>query len=264
MIVDKELSFIKSCVKEYLPFEISDYGKMIRSKLGLCILHCMDIGITDNHYKFLTAIELIHNASLLHDDVIDEDIERRNQPNIRTIYNNKTSILYGDVAISNVLEILTDIGEIEIIKGFNRTLKRMCEGELAQYNNLNKIPDIDEYINKSDLKTGSLFTFLAEGINILTSCKISDSIADFCHNFGISFQIKNDLDNILTDKSDIKNGIYTAPVIYSNGIDITKEAIEKTKYLIDNYRSKCINSLSEIKESPYKEELIGVVECLTK
>lgn len=255
-----ELNKIKSIITQNLPFVESDFGKMIRSKIGVAIIKSYNLEPT-LYLDFLACIELIHNASLLHDDVIDDETTRRGRENIKTKHNNKTSILYGDLILTNALELLSTYENINIIKHFNQTVSNMCKGELLQNNQLYTIPTFEKYIEKSKLKTASLFEFLIIGLHIISHNKISLK-TEFGTNFGIAFQIKNDLDNIKENNSDILNGIYTAPVIYSNSIDITSEALEKTQCLIDNYRSKCITNLSEIEDNEYKKELIGVVECL--
>ena len=139
----------------------------------------------------------------------------------------------------------------------------MCEGELIQQSQLYKIPTIEEYIKKSTLKTAKLFLAEIEGLSIIHNTNNLD-LKDFILNYGIAFQINNDLANITESQSDIKNGIYTAPVIYSESTNITPSGIEKTLYLRDNYIEKCLNTLRNLKESIYKKELIGIVKCLKK
>lgn len=259
--IPTELDKIKNIIKENLPFSDSDLGKMIRSKLGIAAIKIFKSDIIP-YVNFLACIELIHNASLLHDDVIDNENERRGKENLKSIYDNKTSILYGDITLSNALKLLTTYNNLELISHFNKTISKMCEGELLQKKQIGTIPPLEKYIEKCRLKTASLFEFLFIGLNIISANKIS--LTNFGEDFGIAFQIKNDLDDIKNNNSDISNGIYTAPVIYSEGTNITNLALEKTKCLIDNYRSKCIISLSKFEDNEYKKELIGVVECLIK
>lgn len=263
-IYSTELNTIKELIKQNLPYNFEDYGKLIRSKIGILFLKSYGINISDSYLKLLCAVELIHNASLLHDDVIDNDTIRRNAPTIKSDLGNKLSILYGDIVLSNALTMLSELQSIELIKLFNKTVTDMCRGEIIQNSLIGKIPTETEYIEKTELKTASLFRFLITSISLLSKNQIPIETADFGKYYGIGFQIKNDLDNILTTRSDIKEGIYTAPVIYSGGLDIKEDAIEKTAGLIDNYSMKAINVLDVIEESIYKEELVGVAECLKK
>ena len=83
--------------------------------------------------------------------------------------------------------------------------------------------------------------------------KSRNTIAGFAKNIGILFQINNDIKNL---EKDITNGIYTLPIIFSNSINISKNSIEKTLSLIDNYTSNAIQALSCLGESEYKKSLI--------
>lgn len=255
-----EAETIKNIIRDNLPYVETDFGKMIRSKIGLLFLKSNNID-AEEYLPLLSATELIHLSSLLHDDVIDNDELRRGKQSIRSEYNNKTSVIFGDIILSNALNLILSYGSTELVTLFNKTLNSMCRGEIMQYAKTNSIPSVEEYIEKSRLKTASLFEFITEGINIISENRLHLP-PEFGTNFGIGFQIKNDLDNVLENKTDIKNGIYTAPVIFSGSQEITNSGIEKTRCLIDNYSKRCLQILSEFEDNIYKEELIGVVECL--
>ncbi|MCR5265619.1 MAG: polyprenyl synthetase family protein [Cyanobacteria bacterium RUI128] len=246
-----ETEVIKNIISENLPYAETDFGKMIRSNIGLLFLKSHKVD-TAKYLPLLGAAELIHLSSLLHDDVIDNDDIRRGKPSIRSEYNNKTSVLYGDLILSNALRLILSYNSAELSELFNATLNNMCRGELMQYAKTCSIPSTEEYIEKSRLKTASLFEFITEGINVISEKKLHFPL-EFGTNFGIGFQIKNDLDNILKNKTDIRNGIYTAPVIFSGGVELTNIGIEKTRCLIDNYRGRCMSFLSEFEDSIYKE-----------
>lgn len=263
-IFSEELKKISELIGRNLPFKINDYGKLIRSKIGILFLKAYNIDISDKYIKLLASIELIHNASLLHDDVIDSNNERRGIRTVNFLHGNKLSILYGDIVLSNALDLILGLSNFELTKLFNNTVKEMCEGEIIQNSHINIIPTMEQYIKKTELKTAKLFEFILKSISILSDNKVPIEEVDFGKNFGIAFQVKNDLENILTTKSDIKDGIYTAPVIYSGGLEIKESAIEKTFGLIDNYSMKAIKVLDLIEESIYKKELIRIVECLKK
>ena len=255
-----EIEIIKDVIAKNLPYMETDFGKMIRAKIGVLFLKAKNQD-TMRFLPFLSAIELIHTSSLLHDDVIDNENFRREKANIKTKHGNKTSVLYGDMVLSNALKLISDYNSTELIKSFNSTLNNMCRGEILQQTSLGIIPTMDEYIEKSRLKTASLFEFILDGINIISENRLILPV-EFGTYFGIAFQIKNDLDNVCNTKSDIKNGIYTAPVIYSQNMEDLDSGIEKTLGLIDNYRERCIKQLSEYEDNIYIRKLIEVVECL--
>lgn len=259
--IDNDLVKVEQIVKSYLPSEFSDLGKMIRVKLGILVLKCLDIELTEDIYKFLAVVELIHNASLFHDDVIDDEKIRRKKPSCNRVYGVKTAVLYGNIVLSSVLEILLEMGNTDLILKMNDCVKSMCEGELLQQEFLGEFPDIDVYIRKTILKTGSLFEYLMYGLSELSKFKDREKLCLIGRNFGIAFQLKNDLDDVYDD---IKNGIYTACAIFSGSVNINPQAIDKTKGLIDNYLSEVYTAWDMFKDSEYKNSLIGVVECLRK
>jgi geranylgeranyl pyrophosphate synthase len=260
-----ELDEIRNIMRANLPCELPNVGKMIRSKIGVLFFKALNVSINDDCLKFLSAIELIHNASLFHDDVIDEEDLRRNSLPCSKVYGEKTSILYGNIALSNALKILLELGNITIVNEMNSCVKKMCFGELLQMEQVNKIPTINEYIKKTRLKTSSLFRFLMSGVSILSGAKFKNEFESFGDNYGIGFQIKNDLSDYekgVENSSDVKNGVFTAPIIFAKSIKQDDMAIAKTKDLIDNYLKRALVVLDIFEKSEYKTALIGVVECL--
>ena len=260
-----ELGTIKSIIEANLPLKYGNKGKLVRSKIGLYFLKSLNIDIDDKFLKFLSVIELIHNASLFHDDVIDNEDNRRNEPSLNKVYGDKKSVLYGNIVLTNAMSILLEIGNISLINEMNSCVKKMCYGELMQQEQLNNIPSINEYIKKSRLKTASLFRYMMMGLSVLSDNKYKNEFESFGDNYGIGFQISNDLSDYLKgiEKSkDIKNGIYTAPVIYAKSIKTDSLAIDKTKDLIDNYLKRARGVLDLLEESEYKTALIGVIKCL--
>ena len=235
-------------------------GKMLRSLTGILIIKALGISCSYEYTNFLTAIELIHNSSLLHDDVIDNEKMRRNNQTLNTRTDNKTAILYGNLLLTDAVEYLLKTKSLNILSITNAAIKNMCKGELLQKSQEYKIPKPEDYINKTRLKTASLFTCMTNGISELSQTEHQKELENFAENFGIAFQIKNDLEN--SSNSDIKNGIYTAPVIFSKSLSIKQEAIEKTISLIDNYSKRAEHALEFLRDSDYKKALIGVIKCL--
>lgn len=257
-LVEKELSVIK-CNIEKSSIKLP-YGKLIRSQIGILATKALGLDCCGNYLKFLTAVELIHNASLLHDDVIDNEEMRRNKKTLNYEQNNKTAVLSGNLVLTEALENIISTGSLRLLSIANSAVKNMCLGELMQKKQEFKIPKIEQYIEKTKLKTGTLFMCTLSGISEISKCKNSDNLIAFGENFGIAFQIQNDLKNV--SGSDIKNGIYTAPIIFSQSVDIKKQAVEKTLSLINNYIQKAINNLDFLADCEYKRALIGVCECL--
>ena len=207
-------------------------------------------------------VELIHNASLIHDDVIDEEKIRRSQKNINSKFGNKMAIISGDYLLSVVMEKLTRLGKLELFEIFSKTIKEMCEGEILQYSNLYKIPTLKDYLKKTYQKTGSLFEACLLGCVMLSTSQEVENAKEFSKNFGIAFQIRDDIENILKGGNDIKEGVYNAPIIFSGSIDNPVAGIEKSKVLLNNYLDIAQKCLCGMDESEYKSALKKLLELL--
>ena len=207
-------------------------SKHIRPLISILYLKAIGKNIDEKQILYQSAIELVHNASLIHDDVIDESNVRRNIPTLNSEFGNKLAVISGDFLLSVALDKVIKICDIELIKMFSDTLAVMSEGEINQYFNKFQIPTIDEYIKKSAQKTAKLFETALCGSLLIA--KADNNGLEFARNFGIAFQIRDDLINCKTTNSDINDGIYTAPVIFSGGTQITSDAIEKTRGLLNN------------------------------
>jgi geranylgeranyl pyrophosphate synthase len=232
------------------------------------------------------AVELIHNATLIHDDIIDNATKRRGKVSLNIKLGNNLSVLAGDFLLSIAMKKLNECNNQELIKIFSIALSNMCLGEINQQFSLNKIPSIDEYILKSQNKTAELFIASLKSLAILLGIRQQNEIYEFARNYGIAFQLKDDLVNILQtdlskpDLSDIYNGNYTLPVIYfaqeNNCVEemsktelvnkIVKNSliIDKTNGLIKDYSTRAIASLDFIEDNQYKLKLKELTESLYK
>ena len=228
-------------------------SKHIRPLTAFLYLKASNFEIDENQILYQSAIETAHNASLIHDDVIDESTKRRNTDTLNSKFSNQLAVISGDWLLSAALEKVLRISEPKLSILFCNTIQEMTLGEINQYFSKNRIPTIDEYISKSEKKTAKLFETAVSGSMIIAKSK--DTGLNFARNFGIAFQIRDDLINCLTDKSDIENGIYTAPVIFSNSKEITQDGIEKTKDLLNNYINNAEKSINHLPDNEYKSAL---------
>ena len=236
---------------------LSAPAKRIRPILTILYIKACEHTLTENHYKLLTAIELVHNASLIHDDVIDDADLRRNKKTLNTEFNPKLAVVAGDYLLSCALEYIQEINIPQILINFTNTLSEMCNGEFSQYFAANKIPSMNEYLIKTEQKTAKLFMTALECSMILSNLP-PENAREFAYNFGMTFQIKDDLTNILTTKTDIENGIFTAPIILSG--QINTPAIEKTYDLLNNYINNAIKNLNKLNENKYQKALLELME----
>ena len=237
-------------------------AKRIRPLLAILYLKAAGVYLQEKHYKLLTAVELVHNASLIHDDVIDEADVRRNQTTLNRSFNTKLAVIAGDYLLSCAMDFLQEINNQQILSNFIQTLSEMCKGEIYQYFSTNKIPSLEDYITKCEQKTARLFMTALECSAILSPEISRTDALLFARNFGIAFQIKDDLTNVLTTKSDIKSGIYTAPVILS--ADSDNPAIEKTYDLLNNYIDNTKKYLNNLENNDYKKALEELTELYRK
>ena len=240
---------------------ISAPSKHIRALSAFLYLRANNINIDLVHIKLQAAVELIHNASLIHDDIIDESSTRRNEKTLNTLFDNKLAVLAGDYLLAAALNKLDEIKNFEVTGLFAKIMKTMCLGEINQYFARYKTVTIEEYIDKSRSKTASLFQAAIEGSAILSGMLSRVAAKEFALNLGIAFQIRDDLINYKTTRTDIQTGIYTAPVILgqtSGGSD----GIEKTLRLLNNYIDKSCTLLDKIENNTFKEALIALLELL--
>lgn len=243
-------------------------SKRIRLTLAILLSKALEEELSNEQFELLSAIEIVHNASLIHDDIIDDCEIRRGHKTISAEFNNKLGVISGDYLLSIAMEKIGELNSIEILKEFSHNIKKMCIGEINQNFNRYKIGTIEEYIEKSKNKTGYLFE-TAIICNLLLSSKTStDKFKNFGLNVGIAFQIRDDLLNILStdttkpSNNDIEEGIYNAPIIYSGDPKDLTSGIEKTRSLLNNYVQEAEQVLINLKDNQYTIALKKFLELL--
>ncbi|MCM1338193.1 MAG: polyprenyl synthetase family protein [Muribaculaceae bacterium] len=270
IIQEKMVSIIntKEPLNSYLKDFLTQSSKRIRPLVAILYLKAQGKELTDNQLKVLSAIELVHNASLVHDDIIDESKLRRGHKTLCAEFDNKLAVISGDYLISCTMEILTELNNIEVIKTFINTIKQMCIGEINQNFDRFKIGTIEDYINKTKAKTSYLFDTAIVCCEILDISSFETKKSEFGLNFGTAFQIRDDLLNLAPPNgqkptnNDIEDGIYNAPVIFAQNTTDLSLGIEKTKVLLNNYIKYAENEIRELPENIYKTALLELLELL--
>ncbi len=244
-------------------------SKRIRSVLPLLYLKADNQSVTHEQIQILTAIELIHNASLIHDDVIDNSDMRRAHKTLSNEFDNKLAVISGDYILSVVMQILTNLGSVELISKFSQTIEKMCVGEINQNFNRYKFGTIEEYIEKTKNKTAYLFEISFMAVLMFARKKYDcETLSKFALDTGIAFQIRDDLLNLTDDdtskpkNNDIEDGIYNAPVIYSGQTEDLSQGIEKTRVLLNNYIKSARANLTDLPDNEYKTALYDILELL--
>ncbi len=228
-----------TAVKQLLEYVNTRSGKMIRP--GLVLLAGNAVGeITDEHIRIAAVFEMIHNATLLHDDVIDDGKKRRGQPTINSLWGNESAVLLGDFLLSRVLNMCTKL-QPEVAKEIATTVVRVCEGELRQVSQRqNWQLSETQYLDIITEKSASVFSsccylggFLSNG----TEAQLQ-SLRRFGLNSGIAFQITDDLLDIIGDEdktgktlgSDVvKNKLTLAVIHLLRVVDESEKSVIESK-----------------------------------
>lgn len=203
-------------------------------------------GITESTYRAASLVELLHTATLVHDDVVDNSFERRGFFSINALWKNKIAVLVGDYLLSKGLQLSVDNQEFRLLKIVSDAVQQMSEGELLQIEKVRRM-DISEavYYEVIRQKTASLIaSCCAAGAS---SAGASEETIQLMHSFGenigIAFQIKDDLfdfglDDVGKPKGlDIKEKKVTLPLIYAlNKVD--KSTRKKVINLVKNHEDK--------------------------
>ncbi len=264
-LTDILVNFLFSSPKRVRPIFIFLFSKILNIK-------------NENVMKIALASEIIHNASLVHDDVIDNELTRRNTETFYKEFGSKIAVLEGDMLLSIALKILSETS-LEILKIYSNNILKTINGEIEQCSISGVVPDIETYLDKTFNKTGRIFLCGLESLFTLDSVNENEknALASFMNNYSLAFQIKNDIDNILyKNLSDINNGNYTLPVIYFcsknsikefnteqiNNFLNDKEIYVKMAYdKVLEYKNNAINKLNVFSESEYKKSLLELAEC---
>lgn len=257
-LAERELQAVNSelikffCNKEDVYSDLLKFLKSPKKRIrGLvATLYMNAFGKTPN-INILVAGELLHNASLLHDDVLDNAEMRRGLTTIAAKHSPYISILSGDLLMSFATKTLIANNNIQVLNYFQECTEKMSNAELKQYSLRGHVPNFYEYLDIIEGKTAALFVAILKSTAHMGNIDIKKAEI-FANNFGCLFQLKNDLEKV-SALNDSKNGIYTAKDILG---------IEKTEILIDNYLRDIRRDISELPDNIYKKglgDLLGLL-----
>lgn len=276
---DSKTNPIIPIIKEFLAYK----GKRIRPVLMFLVTKALGCEVEGFHYKSALSIELIHNATLIHDDIIDCSLLRRGRNTLNFDYDSKLAVLAGDFLLAEVLKLMADVEDKEIRKLYSDSISWILKGELNQYFNRFKLLTIEEYAEKSKDKTARLFEagIVSSVIYNKESSENIQKMRDFALNFGIGFQIFNDIENFNKEEKiheDIENGDFTAPLIYyiqdKYGGDVKKlnnmkqaliqlkstDALDKAGALAKYYITRAIENISFLEDNQYTRAIKNLCE----
>uniref|UniRef100_A0A915HJL1 Decaprenyl-diphosphate synthase subunit 1 n=1 Tax=Romanomermis culicivorax TaxID=13658 RepID=A0A915HJL1_ROMCU len=277
-------------------------GKMIRPTVVLLMAGCCssfsrhEIPISVSQNKVAVVSEMIHTASLVHDDVIDESNERRNRPTVSSMAGNKSAILVGDYILAKATQLLTTIGDADVIALLAQVIEDLVKGEFMQ---LGSRASEDErfmhYMMKTFKKTASLFAHSCKAVAKLAGCdEYSANMAyEFGKNLGIAFQLIDDtLDFVVRSSEvgkptfvDLKLGIATAPILFAsrqhsqlndlilrrfskNGdVDLAynlileSDGLLRSRQLAEQYCKNAVDNLAQFPNSEFKTALVAITSA---
>lgn len=215
-----EPEFLAQAAREAL----SGPGKRLRPILLLLSAECAG-GASETSIGLAAIAEMVHAASLVHDDVIDDAAARRGRASAKAAWGNKISVLLGDYLISRAFVLAPEEGQQETLKRLAVVAARMCHGQVMELQAAGHRLEEEEYLGIVRAKTGALFGYCCEAgaRSGGASPEVAEALARFGERFGVGFQLADDiLDLVGTDglsgKSearDLAEGKWTLPLIHA-------------------------------------------------
>lgn len=198
-------------------------GKRMRPIMCLLAAKACGAEDLDKHRKLAAIIEMLHTATLVHDDVVDESGLRRGRPTANATWNNQTAVLVGDFLISRAFDLLVDLDSMALLKDFSTGTCEIAEGEVLQLQSQHQ-PETTEqtYLDIIHGKTSRLFELATEGAAILSGKpEYREPLRKFAGHFGNAFQIIDDILDYTSDAEtlgknigdDLMEGKPTLPLI---------------------------------------------------
>ena len=237
--IASELSQLNECMTEALSTSnelmneiVGNYlktkGKQIRPILVLLSAKLFG-AITDATIDAAASIEMLHNASLIHDDVVDDTLTRRSRPTVNAIWDNHIAVLVGDFFVSSSLHKAVATGDLRIIDTISHLGRILSLGEIDQINKA-RYHDITEesYLEIIGSKTASLFVACIKmgGYSVNASDEDIERMCRFAQLFGLCFQIRDDIFDYFEDSrvgkptgNDLREGKITLPLLHVLSID---------------------------------------------
>ena len=227
-------------IPQLAQYLIAAGGKRIRPLLTLASTSVFN-GPMDKSYHLAAAVEFIHTATLLHDDVVDESLERRGQQAANLIFGNQASVLVGDFLFSKSFQMMVTSGSLEILSILSDAAAIIAQGEVLQLSTTNDVDTtLESYLKVVESKTAALFAASCKVGPVLSGASEEERAAmkRYGTDIGIAFQIIDDALDYNADQTklgkeigdDFREGKMTAPVIFAiqSGSDEEKAFWQRT------------------------------------
>jgi octaprenyl-diphosphate synthase len=279
---------------------VNSGGKRIRP--AICILVAKTLGYSESDLiRLASSIELLHTATLIHDDVVDESLIRRGKESIQAKWDDAHGVLVGDFVYSKAFQLMASFDNPKIIRALANATNKISEGEVLQLS-MREQSNLSEkdYFNIIDRKTAELFKVSAVTAGILceSAKPVLDSLNNFATSLGLAFQIQDDIldyygqENLTGKKvgKDFEEGKFTLPIILSlktmnhtNKMRLlslfktrkiedfaeilalmeSEKTTEQLQTIFTHYSNECINELEKLPQNQYRDALENIVRNLS-
>ncbi len=241
-------------------------GKRLRPALSFLITKALDQKVNENIYLIAEISELIHTASLVHDDIIDNSMIRRGQPTTNSKWDNAITVISGDFMFARAAVNLGKVANNDVTALFAKVLEDLCDGEIRQVEKkFSTELDWDYYYSKSYKKTASLFEACTKAPALALDLRpeIIEACANYGKYLGLAFQIVDDILDYSSDTktlgkpscADLKEGQITIPMLY------TLEILYKDNKLAHTNLVHKIESLAiESNNDQLSQEIFAIVK----
>ena len=182
-------------VQKMTDYHMKTGGKRLRALLTLGAAKLCGYTKGSRDVNLAACVELIHSATLMHDDVIDEGVVRRGKETLNKVWNNHSSVLVGDYLLSRCFEMMVEDGNIEVLKLLSSTSSKIAQGEVLQLQHKGEVDMLEEtYLKIISAKTAELFAAATKVGAILSDSnkKEKDALEFYGRNLGLTFQIADD------------------------------------------------------------------------
>lgn len=280
----KKITYSSSTLSSEVGRYILDSGgKRLRPMLVILVANSIGVS-TEDIMPLAYTVELLHNASLLHDDIVDGTRMRRSRLTANKVFGDKPALLSGDFIVASALELTLKLGDIHLATHMAKTIKKMAEGELKELEHTNAFyNNMDVYLDIIYMKTASLFEFCSSAPGILVNPPQPqlDALTTYGRCIGMAFQIVDDIINLYPNKednkdafNDIAEGKTTLPLIYlfkeqptiMTRLNLISDHKERQQ-LVTSHLSPDILEKSRLKAQSYCEEALAAIkhaDILTK
>ncbi len=241
-------------------------GKLVRPILVLMGAHFIGCD-TDRYVDLALASELMHVSSLIHDDIIDNDGERRGMPTVHSKYGDKAAILGGDALIAEAVMIASAYGG-RIMEKMAKASMDMCAGELLDYGfqKSGKVPGVEECLDIAGLKSASLIASCCSIAAVHRNRKQAGNMYRFGKALGMAFQIRDDIMDYITWSKGRKRNALVPNIVSSleaeNG-DRRMQSVLDAVELNGRYVTKAISELDDVPEAELLKGYARLIQVST-